>query len=86
VINGKKGVVLSNTCSCQRKTKQIVSMEVTTEDLTNGKMLKPLVNHMTTSLASFPYATESKIEVIDDDSYDSKDNFRYVKRISLLSS
>jgi hypothetical protein len=50
-------------------------MEVTTEDLTNGKMLKPLVNHMTTSLASFPYATESKIEVIDDDSYDSEDNF-----------
>ncbi|MGB8033863.1 MAG: hypothetical protein WCF03_08590 [Nitrososphaeraceae archaeon] len=38
----------------RRKTKQIVSMEVTKEDVADG-------------------------------TYDSKDNFRYVKRISLLS-
>jgi hypothetical protein len=71
VINGKAWFY-QNTCSCQRKTKQIVSMEVTKEDLADGKMLKPLVHHVTASLASFPYATENKIEVIADGTYDSK--------------
>ena len=51
----------------RRKTKQIVSMEVTTEDLANGKMLKPLVHHVT---------TENRIQAIAEGTYDSKDNFR----------
>lgn len=54
------------------KTKQIVSMEVTKEDVADGKMLKPLVHHVTTS-ASFPYTTENRIEVIADGTYDSKE-------------
>jgi hypothetical protein len=33
----------------RRKTKQIVSIEVTKEDVADRKMLKPLVYHVTTS-------------------------------------
>jgi hypothetical protein len=46
-------------------------MEVTKEEvIADGKILKPLVHHMTTS-ASFPYATENRImEVIADGTYD----------------
>ena len=47
-------------------------MEVTKEDVADGKMLKPLVHHVTTS-ASFPYTTENRIEVIADGTYDSKE-------------
>ncbi|MGA9171160.1 MAG: IS5 family transposase [Nitrososphaeraceae archaeon] len=65
------------------KTKQILSMEVTKEDVADGKMLKPLVHHVTTS-ASFPYATENRIiEVIADGTYDSKDNFRYLNELKM---
>jgi hypothetical protein len=64
------------------KTKQIYSMEVTKEDLADGKMLKPLVHDVTTS-ASFPYARENRIEVIADGTYDSKDNFRYLNELKI---
>ena len=66
------------------KTKQILSMEVTKEDVADGKMLKPLVHDVTTSAASFPYAKENRIiEVIADGTYDSKDNFRYLDELKI---
>ena len=65
------------------KTKQILSVEVTKEDVADGKMLKPLVHNVITS-ASFPYATENRIiEVIADGIYDSKDNFRYPNELKI---
>src|SRR5690349_13201699 len=58
-------------------------MEVTKEDVADGKMLKPLVHNVITS-ASFPYATENRIiEVIADGIYDSKDNFRYPNELKI---
>jgi len=57
------------------KTKQIVSMEVTKEDVSDGKMLKPLVED-----------SASRVDVkkvLGDGAYDSKKNFRLLadKRI-----
>jgi len=43
----------------RRKTKQIVSMEVTKEDVADRNMLKPLVHHMTT--LQHPFDTEQRI-------------------------
>lgn len=57
------------------KTKHIVSMKVTKEDVSDNKMLKPLVH-----LA----ATSSPInKVIADGAYDSLDNFRYLDQIGI---
>jgi len=57
------------------KTKHIVSMKVTKEDVSDNKMLKPLVH-----LA----ATSSPInKVIADGAYDSLDNFRYLDQIDI---
>ena len=52
------------------KTKQIISMEVTREDVPDGRMLKPLVEE-----------ASSKAEVtkvIGDGAFDSKENFRFL--------
>lgn len=52
------------------KTKQIISMEVTKEDVPDGRMLKPLVEE-----------ASSKAEVtkvIGDGAYDSRENFRFL--------
>jgi hypothetical protein len=52
------------------KTKQIISMEVTKEDVSDGRMLKPLVEK-----------ASSKTEVskaIGDGVFDSRENFRFL--------
>lgn len=52
------------------KTKQIVSMQVTREDVSDGKMLKPLVEEAS--------SRADVVGAIGDGSYDSRENFRYL--------
>jgi hypothetical protein len=52
------------------KTKQMISMEVTKEDVSDGRMLKPLVEEASTK-------AEVK-KVIGDGAYDSRENFRFL--------
>ncbi|HET7344562.1 MAG TPA: transposase [Nitrososphaeraceae archaeon] len=65
------------------KTKKIVSMEVTKEDVVDGKMLKPLTRQavVTTSSSSSSYTTINRL--VGDGAYDSKDNFRYLDRMGI---
>lgn len=58
------------------KTKKIVSMSVTKEDVYDGKMLKELVDGV-------PKIHSIK-KVLADGGYDSKDNFRYLDRQNIL--
>jgi hypothetical protein len=57
------------------KTKKIVSMSVTKEDVYDGKMLKELVDDVSKK--------HSIKKVLADGSYDSKDNFRYLGRLNI---
>lgn len=57
------------------KTKHIVSMKVTKEDISDNKMLKPLVR-----LAA---VSSSINKVIADGAYDSRDNFRYLDQMGI---
>ena len=58
------------------KTKKIVSMIVTKEDVHDGKMLKEIVNDVSKN-----YDIK---KVLADGGYDSKDNFRYLDRQNIL--
>jgi transposase len=58
------------------KTKKIVSMSVTKEDVYDGKMLKELVDDVSKK--------HSIKKVLADGSYDSKDNFRYLGRLNIV--
>ncbi len=58
------------------KTKKIVSMSVTKEDVYDGKMLKELVDDVSKK--------HSIKKVLADGSYDSKDNFRYLDRLNIV--
>ena len=60
------------------KTKKIVSMSVTKEDVYDGKMLKELVDDVSKK--------HSIKKVLADGSYDSKDNFRYLGRLNIYQS
>jgi hypothetical protein len=53
------------------KTKQIVSMQVTREDVSDGKMLKPLVEEA--------LSRADVVRAIGDGAYDSRENFRYLE-------
>jgi len=55
------------------KTKKILSMKVTKEDVSDGRMLKPLVR-------TAPCAID---KVLADGAYDSKDNFRFLDRMGI---
>jgi transposase len=59
------------------RTKHIVSMKVTKEDVSDGRMLKALVQQA----ASSSIITINK--VIADGAYDSRDNFRYLDQIGI---
>jgi hypothetical protein len=63
------------------KTKKIVSMEVTKEDVVDGKMLKPLTRQAVLITSSSSCTTISR--VVGDGAYDSKDNFRYLDRMGI---
>lgn len=58
------------------KTKKIVSMSVTKEDVYDGKMLKELVDGVSKK--------HSIKKVLADGGYDSKDNFGYLDRLNIL--
>jgi transposase len=58
------------------KTKKIVSMSVTKEDVYDGKMLKELVDDVSKK--------HSIKKVLADGSYDSKDNFRYLDKLNIV--
>lgn len=58
------------------KTKKIVSMRVTKEDVHDGKMLKELVDD-----ASKKYSIK---KVMADGGYDSKDNFHYLDEMNVI--
>ena len=58
------------------KTKKIVSMSITKEDVHDGKMLKELVGD-----ASKRYNIK---KVMADGGYDSKDNFRYLDEMNVI--
>lgn len=62
------------------KTKQIVSMEVTKEDVGDGKMLKPLIQQQQQQQQR---QQQNITRVIADGAYDSKDNFSYLARIRI---
>ena len=59
------------------RTKQIVSMKVTKEDVSDCRMLKPLVQQVVAS----SIITINK--VIADGAYDSNNNFRYLDQIGI---
>ena len=59
------------------KTKKIVSMEVTKEDVVDGKMLKPLTRQAVLITSSSTSCTTIN-RVVGDGANDSKDNFRYL--------
>ena len=57
------------------KTKKIVSMEVTKENVHDGKILKELVHNVSKN--------NNIQKVLADGAYDSKDNFRYLKELKI---
>ena len=57
------------------KTKKIISMSVTKEDVHDGKMLKELVNDVSNN-----YNIK---KILADGAYDSKDNFRYLDEMKI---
>ena len=59
-------------------TKEIVSMSVTKEDVYDGKMLKELVNDVSNN-----YNIK---KVMADGGYDSKDNFRHLDEMKIISA
>jgi hypothetical protein len=63
------------------KTKKIVSIEVTKEDVVDGKMLKPLTRQAVLITSSSSCNTINR--VVGDGAYDSKDNFRYLDRMGI---
>lgn len=58
------------------RTKKIVSMSVTKEDVYDGKMLKELVNDVSNN-----YNIK---KVMADGGYDSKDNFRHLDEMKII--
>lgn len=57
------------------RTKKILSMEVTKEDVYDGKMLKKVVDNV---------VSENDVKkVLADGAYDSKDNFMYLERMGI---
>lgn len=67
MVEGNKGKAIDV------KTKKIVSMKVTKEDIHDSRMLKPLVKEAVTS---------STIDrVIADGAYDSRRNFRFLDKV-----
>ena len=58
------------------RTKKVLSMEVTKEDVYDGKMLKKLVNNVVSE-------NNDVKKVLADGAYDSKDNFMYLDRMGV---
>jgi DDE family transposase len=65
------------TIAVDIRTKHIVSMKVTKEDVSDSRMLKPLIR----LAASSSITTINK--VVADGAYDSRDNFRYLDQMNI---
>ncbi len=63
------------------RTKQIISMEVTKENIGDGKMLRPLIQQQQQQHQQ--QKQNIIIRVIADCAYDSKDNFSYLHRMGM---
>jgi len=59
------------------RTRKILLMEVTKEDVYDGKMLKKLVDNVVSE------NNDVKKVLADDGAYDSKDNFRYIDKMKI---
>ena len=59
------------------RTEKILSMEVTKEDVYDGKILKKLVDNVVSE-------NNDVKKVLADSAYDSKDNFRYIDKMYIL--
>ncbi|MBV9176829.1 MAG: transposase [Nitrososphaeraceae archaeon] len=63
------------------RTKKILSMEVTKEDVyDDGKMLKKLVDNVVVSENN---DVKKKKKILADGAYDSNDNFRYIDKMKI---
>jgi transposase len=71
----RKGFIKIHVAAVNIKTKKIVSMKVTKEDIHDGKMLKEIVNDVSKN-----YDIK---KVLADGGYDSKDNFRYLDELKI---
>jgi hypothetical protein len=60
------------------KTKKIVSIKVTKENVHDGKMLKKLVDNVDSK-------NNNIIKILADGAYDSKDNFKYLDELNMAS-
>ena len=67
----RKGFIKIHVAPVNIKTKKIVSMEVTKENVHDGKILKELVHNASNN--------NNIRKVLADGAYDSKDNFRYLR-------
>jgi hypothetical protein len=65
------------------RTKHIVSMKVTREDVSDSRMLKPLVQQLVASSSSIIIVIIRINKVIADGAYDSNNNFRYLTQIGI---
>ena len=72
----RKGFIKIYVAAVDIKTKKIVSMRVTKEDIHDGKMLKELVDD-----ASKKYHIK---KVMADGGYDSKGNFHYLDEMNVI--
>ncbi len=73
----RKGFIKIHVAAVNIKTKKIMSMEVTKENVHDGKILKELVEDV--------ISKDNNIQKVsaDDEAYDSKDNFRYLDELKI---
>ena len=72
----KEGFYQNSCCCVNVKTKKIVSMEVTKENVHDGKILKELVSQCVSN-------NNNIRKVLADGTCDSKDNFRCLKELKI---
>ena len=72
----RKGFIKIHVATVNIKTKKIVSMEVTKENVHDGKMLKKLVGDAGSK-------NNNVIKILADGAYDSKDNFKYLDKLNI---
>lgn len=79
--NKKKGYLKIHV-AVDIKTKEILTLEVTSEKVHNNRMLKKLVNHVLDN-SSQPNSVKIKA-VMADGAYDSNANFRYLQEKKII--
>src|SRR6478609_1439970 len=72
----KEKRLYKNSCRSKQKKKKKVFMEVTKENVHDGKMLKKLVDDVISKNNSIK-------KILADGAYDSKDNFKYLDELNI---